>query len=97
MITAVPTVEEVAEELNKPVAVVGPALLAELDDQAARCVTNPYNDALRAALVRRVSRHLEMKNIPLGVQVQEFGAMYVGGNDREIARLEAPHRRMAIG
>lgn len=97
MITQVPTAAEVATALNKPVASVGPALLAEQDDQAARCVTTPYNDALRAALVRRVSRHLEMQNIPLGVQAQEFGALYVGGNDREIARLEAPYRRVVVG
>lgn len=93
----VPTAAEVATALNKPVAVVVPALAAELDDQAARCVVTPYSAALRAALVRRVSRHIEMANIPLGAQVGEFGVMYAGGADREITRLEAPHRKLSIG
>ncbi|GAA4698287.1 hypothetical protein [Nocardioides nanhaiensis] len=74
------------------------ALAAETADQSTRCRVTPYNESLRAALMRRVHRHMEMKNLPIGIaQNDEFGGVRVGSTDPEVRRLEAPYRRLVIG
>ena len=81
------------------------ALAAEKASQAARCRV-PADDAawpadLTEALCRRVATNLANRNLPLGTQanVSEAGVGYirVGGTDREVARLEAPYRRVMFG
>lgn len=97
MTATVPTAGEVATILGKIPADVDDVYPAEVADQAARCRTVPYNDALAGALVRRVSRHLAMKNLPLGVVVDETGSTRIGTNDPEVRRLEAPYRKTSVG
>lgn len=73
------------------------ALATEIAAQAARCRVDPYNDSLAGALKRRVARHLAMKNVPLGVQMDDTGGMQIGSTDPEVRRLEAPYRKLVIG
>lgn len=80
------------------------ALAAETAAQAAVC-RMPEDGAawpadLAEALLRRVAVNLAVRGLPLGLQstVTEaaIGISRVGGGDREIDRLEAPYRRLAI-
>lgn len=80
------------------------ALNAETVAQAYRCRIPAGDDAypadLALALMRRVSRNLAMKAIPLGYQqsATEFGATNTRiGSDPEIRRLEGPYRRWVVG
>jgi len=73
------------------------ALDTEQTAQAAACRVEPYNAALAGALRRRVARNLAMKGVPLGVQMDEFGATRVGYVDPEIRRLEGPYKRIVFG
>lgn len=77
------------------------ALDAEAAAQARKCrIEVPGTDLpvdLFEALLRRVARNLAMRNLPLGVQSNEAGAIRLGSVDPEIARLEAPYRRVVIG
>lgn len=77
------------------------ALDAETAAQARRCrVPAEVPADLTEALYRRVARNLAMREVPLGMQaaVGEFGAALAKvGNDAEIHRLEAPHRKRVIG
>lgn len=70
---------------------------AEVADQASRCRVDPYNAALGAALIRRVSRAIAMRNLPLAVLQDDAGATRLGSADPEVRRLEAPYRRLVIG
>lgn len=70
---------------------------AEVADQASRCRVDPYNAALGAALIRRVSRAIAMRNLPLAVLQDDVGATRLGSADPEVRRLEAPYRRLVIG
>lgn len=97
MTATVPTAQQVATRLGKSVETVTGALAAEVADQASRCRVEPYTDALAEAIYRRVTRHLAMRNLPLGVQMDETGGMRVGSTDPEVRRLEAPHRRLVCG
>lgn len=90
-----PSAEDVAGELGR--AVPEATYLAEVTDQAARCRVEPYNDALAAALVRRVLRALNMANLPLGLIQDETGATRVGTTDPEVRRLEGPYRKVVVG
>jgi hypothetical protein len=76
---------------------VSGALAAEVAAQRRVCRSIGYPPDLVEALLRRVGRNLAARSIPLGVQAQEFGALYVGGTDPEIRRLEAPWRRRTVG
>ena len=93
-------------------AAVSSALATEKAAQAAQCkipqdVTDPlvpvddYTPDLAEALCRRVAANLANRNLPLGIQttVSEFGgsAARVGGQDREVRRLEGPYRKRAVG
>lgn len=76
------------------------ALDAERSAQAAVCMVDDYTPALREALLRRVARNLAARSVP----VASFSAFEGGGTvtrvpqrDAEVARLEAPYRRMVIG
>lgn len=73
------------------------ALAAETADQAARCKVDPYSSSLAEALKRRVAHNLAMKNLPLGVQTDEFGSTRISSTDPEVRRLEAPYRRTVVG
>lgn len=96
MTTTVPTVEEVATFLGKTSAVVAEAYLAEVTAQANRCRVDPYNDALAEALRRRVSRNLAMRNLPLGVVIDDVGSTRIGSTDPEVRRLEAPYLKVPV-
>lgn len=91
---------------------VSSALATERTAQAAACripqdLTDPLNPVddypadLAEALCRRVAANLANRNLPLGIQttVTEFGgtASRVGGQDREVRRLEGPYRKRAVG
>lgn len=80
------------------------ALAAEKAAQASLCDVpadaDPWPADLSEALCRRVAANLAVRRQPLGVQAQfsEFGVSVarVGGGDREVQRLEAPYRSIAI-
>lgn len=95
--STVPTLAQVAARLGKTEAEVSEARAAEVADQASRCKVEPYSDALAEALHRRVARNLAMRNLPLGVQMDETGGTRIGSTDPEVRRLEAPHRRLVVG
>lgn len=95
--TTLPLVDDVAIALGKPTEAIQDVYDAEVADQASRCRVDPYNAALAAALVRRVSRSLAMRNLPLGVLQDETGATRVGSVDPEVRRLEAPYRKVVVG
>lgn len=96
--TAVPDATAVAGYLGNGVSPeqVAPALAAEQADQASRCRVDVYTDALAEALCRRVARNLAMRNLPLGVQMDETGGTRMGSSDPEVRRLEAPYRRLVV-
>lgn len=94
---APPTVEEVANLLGLPEAKVVDAYQAEVEAQARQCRTEIYNPSLASALVRRVKRAKAMENVPLGVVMDEAGAVRLGFSDPEIRRLEGPYRRVPVG
>lgn len=94
---SVPPVEEVATKLGESLEEIRGAYLAEVADQAARCRVVPFNDALAAALVRRIKRARAMDNLPLGVMQDESGATRLGSSDPEVRRLEAPYRKSVLG
>lgn len=96
MSVTVPTDAEVAALLGRSDDITA-VYDAEVAAQASRCRVDPYNAALAAALVRRVSRALAMRNLPLAVLQDEAGATRLGSADPEVRRLEAPYRRVVIG
>lgn len=88
------------------------ALLTETAAQKAACripqdLTDPlvpvddYPADLAEALCRRVAVNLANRSLPLGIQTtaSEFGGSVarVGGQDREVRRLEGPYRKRAVG
>lgn len=98
MSVEVPTVEEVATRLDKPLSdEIAGAYAAEVADQAARCRVSDYSAALGEALVRRVQRAMAMRNLPLGVIQDEAGSTRIGTTDPEVRRLEAPYRKVVVG
>lgn len=97
MTVLVPTASEVAASLGRTAAEIQSHYDAEVADQASRCRVEPYSHALAAALVRRISRSLAMRNLPLGVLQDETGATRVGSTDPEVRRLEAPYRKVVVG
>lgn len=92
-----PTVLAVAAALDRTVDAILDVYQAEIADQARRCRVDPYTAALAAALVRRVSRSLAFKNLPLAVIQDEAGATRLGPSDPEVRRLEAPYRKVVLG
>lgn len=84
---------------------VSSALAAEKAAQSRRCRVPADADEwpadLTEALCRRVAVNLANRNLPLGVQASISEAAVaqtrVGGSDREVGRLEAPYRRLAVG
>lgn len=97
MSVEVPTVEEVAAERGKSTEAIQSAYDAEVADQSHRCRVDPYNAALAGALIRRVSRSLAMRNLPLGLLQDESGSTRVGSTDPEVRRLEGPYRKVVVG
>lgn len=83
-------------------AEVQDALDAEADAQRAVCVVGAlYPRDLRQALLRRVSRNLALRLLPLAVLRGDAEAggtdTVLPGKDPEIRRLEGPYRRVVIG
>lgn len=81
-------------------ATVTDAFNAERSAQRDRCGERPvYPDSLRQALLRRVSRNLAMRKLPLAVNFgdADAGSTILPGRDPEVRRLEGPYRRMVIG
>ena len=81
------------------------ALRAEAAAQSRACrvpsASEEWPADLVEALCRRVQHNLALRRLPLGLQasISESGVaqMRVGGNDAEVRRLEAPHRRLVLG
>lgn len=76
---------------------VGNAANAEREIQRRQCRGDLSNVALMEALCRRVARNLGMRNIPLGVQANDMGAIRPALEDAEVRRLERPFRRGVVG
>jgi hypothetical protein len=99
-----PTLADARAWLNVPVASLSDADLqqildAELAIQARLCRVptegTVYPDALSRAVLRRCSRQVAARNVPLGVlgaEGSEFGPMQLQSWDAEISRLEASYR-----
>lgn len=100
-----PTVDDVADYLREDAASwetteLQDALDAEAAAQMARCrLSAVYPADLRQALLRRVQRNLALRALPLAVLQgdAEAGSTVLPGNDPEVRRLEAPHRRLVVG
>lgn len=102
-----PTIDEVVEYLGDDVRAaredVVTAWRAEKSHQRSICKPHlvaddvEWPDALREALCRRVAHNLSLRKLPLGVQADitetTVATTRVGGNDAEVRRLEAPHRK----
>jgi hypothetical protein len=87
-----PDVDAVAEYLGLPAETVGlpDALAVALVEQAARCVVEPYDAALRYAAVRRAARVYAARNHVLGtVDAGDFGTFRIARWDAEIEAAEA--------
>lgn len=76
------------------------ALLAETAAQAARCkLPTVMTDDLAEALKRRVARNLAARAVPVASFTSFDGgatSTRVPTNDPEIARLEAPYRKLVV-
>lgn len=95
--TAVPTLTDVATALGKDPEAIAVHYYAEVLSQAQACRVEPYADDLASALIRRVRRAQALEALALGIIQDEAGSIRVGFTDGEIRRLEAPHRRLALG
>jgi hypothetical protein len=79
---------------------VAEVLAQESAAQRARCrIPAAYPADLRGALLRRCQRALALRHLPLAVKETADGesSMVVPGNDPEVRRLEAPHRKVTVG
>lgn len=76
------------------------ALAAERAAQARRCVIPPdYPDDLAQALKRRVARNLAARSVPVASYTSFEGggtSVRVPKTDAEVARLEAPYRKLPV-
>lgn len=76
------------------------ALHAERTAQAQRCRIDPYNPALREALMRRVAVNLAARSVPVASFSSFDGGVTTTrapGRDPVVARLEAPYRKLVCG
>jgi hypothetical protein len=74
-------------------AIIGLALDAALDEQAALCDTSRYTASLHQAALRRTARKLTARGAPLGtMDLGEFGTMILPRYDADIAQAEAAYR-----
>lgn len=76
------------------------ALDAEAAAQRSVCrVRAVYPPDLRQALLRRVMRNLELRQLPLALHQgdAEAGSTLLPGRDPEVRRLEGPHRKLVVG
>lgn len=102
--TGMPTASDVLDYLGET-SVIEPeaalVLAAEAAAQRARCrIPAAYPADLREALLRRCARNLAARSVPV-TQFTSFEGLgtstRVPTNDPEIARLEAPYRRLVVG
>lgn len=103
-----PTVAEIQTYLGSEISWGTPeitsAYTAELAAQADVCrlpVDGAYPAPLVEALGRRVAHNLALRGLPLGVSANitdsAVATTRVGGLDAEVARLEAPYRKVLFG
>lgn len=103
MITAIEALEYLGPDSSYTEEEVQEILTAEAAAQAHSCRIpegEDYPADLALALKRRVSRSLSMKTMHLGYQASatEFGQINTRiRGDLEVARLEAPYRRLVVG
>jgi hypothetical protein len=96
-------VEEYLGDTSYTITEIGAVLAAEKAAQAARCRVPADADAwpadLTEALFRRCARNLAMRGVPLAILQgdAEVGSTVLPGQDPEVRRLEAPHRRLTFG
>lgn len=87
------------------VGIDGASAVLSLAATAAATVAADVHDVwpadLAEALYRRVAHNLALRALHLGVSVNVAEAAvstrFVGGEDREVLRLEAPYRRLVVG
>ena len=102
-----PTVDQVRAWIQVPATVLDDAQLAgviasEATIQGDLLTFDPYGlqrpDVVQA-LYRRVARQVAARGIPLGVlgTDAEYGGVYLGRWDAEIARLDGPTRTLVFG
>lgn len=100
-----PVVDDVADYLGDVAAqyttqTLQGALDAEAAAQRGVCrIRAAYPADLREALLRRVHRNLEMRQLPLAVLRgdADAGSTTLPGSDPEVRRLERPHRKLTVG
>lgn len=103
-----PTLPEVVEYLGDEISwgesEIESAYTAELAAQADVCrlpADGAYPAPLAEALGRRVAHNLALRALPLGVSANitdsAVATTRVGGLDAEVARLEAPYRKVVFG
>lgn len=96
-VTSPPTVDDLADYLALadapyPVDQLQAAYDAATDEQAARCVVDPYTSALGEALLRRAAAILAARGAPLGVNdLGQFGSTPLMRWDPKVDTLEADH------
>jgi hypothetical protein len=76
------------------------AIDAEAAAQAGKCrIPDPVPADLDEALLRRVVCNLARRKLPLAMLQGDAdgGAARLPGNDPEVRRLEAPHRKLVSG
>ncbi len=81
-------------------AAIQGAINAETAAQAGKCrMPDPIPDDLVEALYRRVVCNLARRKLPLAMLQGDAdgGAARLPGNDPEVRRLEAPHRKLVTG
>lgn len=103
--TGMPNTDDVADYLGDSAASwtteeLQDALDAEAAAQRSLCrVGAVYPADLRQALLRRVTRNLALRSLPLAVLRgdAEAGDTILPGRDPEVRRLEGPHRKLVAG
>lgn len=102
-----PTVDAVRAWIQVPATILDDPQLAgvigsEAELQLALLTFDPlgpYRDDVVQALYRRVARQVAARGVPLGIlgSDAEYGGVYLGRWDAEIARLEGPSRALVMG
>lgn len=88
-----------AEQLNQLARITLPTVVETVDELETDVAT--YTPDILEALYARVARRVILRGLPLGVSPtatdSAIAVTRVGGLDVEIARLEAPYRRVVFG
>jgi hypothetical protein len=102
-----PTVDDVRAWIQVPATTLDDAALGQVIDaesviQGDLLTFDPFGSPrpdIVQALYRRVARHVAARGVPLGIlgTDAEYGGVYLGRWDAEIARLEGPTRTLVFG